>query len=178
MQTDSRSKARVAALLAAAAMVPGALLAATASGAPPEGDVTEPTWVRDRVATFWADWEAPPASDARYSMFVVGPQDPAHPQEPEHQEADGSTGPAHDHVLPNIPYGRRATCHVWAVFASETAPPGSVLVRDSGLAYAVDLGDGLRPLTAYSTVTSGLAAGLLTLADPGFPDFTCWTHRR
>ena len=85
-------------------------------------------------------------------MFVVGPQDPEHPQE------SGDT--PHDHVMNFIPYGQRATCHAWKVVANDGPFTGRVHVRLSGLAYEVELGEGIVPLVSRQVVTDALVQGL------------------
>jgi len=155
--------------LTAAALV---ATAGTAGAAPPAGDAEEPTWIDGRVATLVIDFDASRATDRYVSGFIVGPQDERNPQEPAHNGE-----PAHDHVLPNVPYGNRAICHPWLVVPGETATAQTVHVRDSGLAYQIDLGDGFIPLTSTDAVTNGLGHGLIALADTGFPPITCWTTR-
>lgn len=154
----------------------GVITPASIAGAapPPSDDVfSEPTWVNGKVARFELTFAGEAASDARETMFVVGPQDEANPQEHPHGQS-----PAHDHVMNHIPYGQRPTCHVWSVMANDGPFTERVRTRDSGLVYEVDLGQGFVALVSTDVVTEALVQGLVRLEDEGFPDFVCWTTRQ
>lgn len=175
--TDQRRAHRAfGALIAATLVISLPVLAHTTSAgaAPPRPDdiITEPTWINGKIGKFEARFPADPAFPSRETMFVVGPQDLQQPQE------SGDT--PHDHVMNLIPYGQRATCHVWKVVANDGPFTSRVHARPSGLAYEVDLGEGFVPLVSTQVVTDALVQGLVRLEEPPeqFPDFECWTTRQ
>lgn len=172
---SKRSMSRVslaATALAAIGMPTLAYAPAEAAPPPPAGIISEPVWINGKVGKFDAPYPTNSGYPRRETMFVVGPQDEQHPQEA------GDT--PHDHVMNLIPYGSPATCHVWKVVANDGPFADRVHVRDSGLAYEVDLGDGFERLVSTRVITEALAQGIVGLEEPpeGFGDFDCWTTRQ
>ncbi len=161
----------IVAPILAVLLVAAAPTAIPVGASPPTGDFQTTAWVQGKPVILWEDLTRP-LPDRRQAIYAVGPHDTAHP----HVEGFDDE-PDHDHVVANIPYGRRARCHAWAVIPNDGPFATSVHVREGGLAYEIDLGHGFVPLTSTDVVVDGLADGLLRLVDSGFPDFTCWVSR-
>ena len=158
-----------------------ATISGSAGAAPPTGDHSEPVWINGHVRAVNLLFTDDARATRRQPGFLVGPQDPDHPQAPAVQDDLTTpdldeTEPPHDHVLRPIAYGQRATCRPFAVLAvPDSDLTDRVHTRDTGLAYEINLGEGWTPLITADAVEAGLANGLLVLQDVGFGDITCWT---
>lgn len=193
----SRSRlVRAAAVLGAAAALalPGTTGHAQ-PGAPYTAEEVETGWVNGRVVGLYVDLPIPPGGPFGPSdqlvdeqLYLVGPIDPAAPQDPGGvfpvpPEAGGGTItiPVHDKVLPRrIPEVAPADCFGAFVLAAADAPAGAVATRTdpngSGLELAAAIRFGPREiaLDARWAVELGLAVGWLELRSVGWGG-VCWT---
>src|SRR5215211_3694779 len=141
--------ALAAATLAAAVGIIGT--SGSAGADPPAGDHSEPTWVNGQVRTVNLLFADESRAEQRQPGFVVGPPRPRPSSGPRRRRrlhpGCRRGRAADDHVLRPIPYGQREICRPFAVLAVQSSDLSErVHVRDTGLAYEINLGDGWTPL--------------------------------